>query len=131
MADATPIRILLVDDEPSILEMFATYLQFCGFEVIKAEDGEQALRLIRDTQPQVIVLDIKMPRMDGWEACRRIKADPKTCGIPVIFLTAYDQIQDRQNARQLGVQGYVTKPCEPSVLVQAIQQVIHRILPEA
>src|SRR5438445_5370543 len=111
---ARPVRVLVVDDEPSILEMFAHYLEYCGYEVITAMDGENGVMKAKEEKPDIIFLDIRMPRIDGWEACRRIKDDPTTCGIPVIFLTAFDQVRDHERARALCVQGYIAKPCEPS-----------------
>src|SRR5262245_61086265 len=93
---ATPasVRVLLVDYEPSILQMLSHYLEFSGYNVITAKDGEEALQKVRKEKPDIIFLDIRMPKMDGWEVCRRIKEDPTTCGVPVVFLTAYDQLQD-------------------------------------
>jgi DNA-binding response OmpR family regulator len=124
---ARPIRVLLADDEEPILESYAAYLEFSGYEVIKAIDGEDALEKIRKEKPDIIFLDLRMPKIDGWEACRRIKNDPKICGIPVIFLTALDQTRDHERARALCVQGYLTKPCEPAELVHQIQACIKRV----
>ncbi len=121
---AESIRVVLADDEPSILEIFSSFLRFSGFTVTTAENGLEALERTIAEQPQVVVLDIRMPKMDGWEACRLIKTDPRTQAIPVIFLTAFDQVQEHERARQLGVQGYVTKPCEPSQLIDAIHQAL-------
>jgi CheY-like chemotaxis protein len=116
-----PVRVLLVDDEPSILEIFSQYLELSGYQVITGVDGEEALEKTRREKPDIIVLDIRMPKMDGWEVCERIKKDPSVCGIPVIFLTAFDQVQDHERARRLCVQGYIAKPCHPSTLVQQIK----------
>jgi len=116
-----PVRVLLVDDEPLTLESYARYLEFSGFEVITALDGEEALAKVKKEKPDIVFLDIRMPKMDGWEACRRIKEDPAICGTPIVFLTAFDQAQDHERAKSLCVQGYITKPCEPSELVRQIR----------
>ena len=128
MANPPPVRVLLVDDEVAILDMFSSYLSLSGFDVITARDGAEALGLVVSAMPHIVVLDIKMPKLDGWEACERIKRDPRTCGIPVIFLTAYDQVEDHARAKRLCVQDYVTKPCEPSELVRVIQRVLQPTL---
>jgi CheY-like chemotaxis protein len=125
---AAPLRVLLVDDEPAILEMFSNYLSFSGFDVVTAYDGVDALERIASAMPNIVILDIKMPRMDGWETCERIKKDPRTCGLPVIFLTAFDQTQDRERARRLCVQGYVAKPCDPAELIRIIRKVLQPIM---
>jgi CheY-like chemotaxis protein len=124
MSKPPPIRVLLADDEPAILDMFSSYLRLSNFEVTTAIDGAIALKLLDSVKPDIIILDIKMPKVDGWEACERIKNNPQTCGIPVVFLTAFDQQQDHERARRLCVQGYVTKPCEPADLVRTIQKIL-------
>ena len=129
MSNPPPIRVLLVDDEPTLLDVLSQYLSLAGFEVITANDGAEALKLVVTTKPHIVVLDIMMPHINGWEACERIKQDPRTCGIPILFLTAVNQAQDHARAKQLCVQGYVTKPCEPAHLVEVIRQILHPTIP--
>ena len=117
-------KLLIIDDERSIVESLTRALMGQEFELTSCTEPEKALEAIKEVIPQVVISDLKMPKMDGWEACERIKKNPITCGIPVIFLTAFDQAQDHERAHRLCVQGYVTKPCEPSDLVRTIQKII-------
>ncbi len=102
--------ILIVDDTPANVRVVAEYLGSHGYTVMVAEDGEEGLERARFGQPDLILLDVMMPGWDGFETCRRLQADPATCGIPVIFMTALSDINDKIRAYDAGAVDYVTKP---------------------
>ncbi len=114
-------RILVADDDPVILRLVEVNLGLEGFEVETASGGELALRKAEDVAPDLIVLDVMMPGLDGWEVCRRLKADEDTADIPVIFLSARSQEDDRRHGMELGVVAYVTKPFDPTKLVELVR----------
>jgi len=87
-----------------------------GYETLEADDGRSALALARRDRPDLIVMDLGMPGMDGWEAARRLKADPQTADIPIIALTAWDE----ERAREAGCDGYLSKPCRPKTIREAV-----------
>lgn len=113
-------RILLVEDNPDSRTIFRTYLEHVGHEVLEALDGEEAVRRARGESPDVILMDISLPRIDGWEATRRLKADPLTAAIPVIALTVYALRMDRERARDAGFDAYLAKPVEPRRVAEEI-----------
>lgn len=104
--------------------MLEVNLELEGYEVEKAGDGEEALAAVRDFGPDLIVLDIMMPKIDGREVCRRIKADPETEHIPIIFLSARAQDLDVSSGMELGAAAYVTKPFDPVDLLGVIEQLL-------
>src|SRR5438552_192012 len=108
-----PKKILACDDEPYILAAVSRIVKDEGFSLITARDGEEALRLAKVELPDLILLDIKMPRIDGFEVCRTLKSDSDTQGIPIILLTAMGQEQDAQLGITCGAQQYMTKPFSP------------------
>ena len=118
------LRVLLVDDYPDARDMYGEYLQFSGFEIVEATNGLEAIERALDSQPDVILMDLSLPVMDGWEAMRHLKADRRTAGIPVVALTghALDGISD--GAKQAGCDAFVTKPCLPGDLLSEIRKVI-------
>ncbi len=105
-------RILLVEDNEMNLDMLSRRLKRRGFEVLAAEDGKAGIELAAAQQPDLILMDMSLPVIDGWEATRRLKADPETAGIPVIALTAHAMAEDRQEALAAGCDDYDTKPVE-------------------
>jgi two-component system alkaline phosphatase synthesis response regulator PhoP len=115
--------ILVVDDEPQILRLVRAYLEEAGFRVVTASDGEQALYVARHEQPDLIVLDILMPKMDGLEFTRRIRQERDT---PIIMLTARVEETDRIVGLELGADDYVTKPFSPRELVARVRAVLRR-----
>jgi two-component system phosphate regulon response regulator PhoB len=119
-------RVLVVDDERDILELIDYNLSREGFEVKAVETGEDALRFARDTQPDVIILDLMLPGMNGIEVCKRLKAGDATAGIPVLMLTAKSSAQDVVNGLETGADDYVTKPFSPSVLVARLRALLRR-----
>ena len=105
-------RILLVEDNPENRDMLSRRLIRRGYEIEFAEDGEEAVRKARDLSPALILMDLSLPVMDGWEATRRIKADTATAAIPVIALTAHAMASDRERALGAGCDDYDTKPVD-------------------
>src|SRR5919202_2408751 len=104
--------ILIVDDSPTNIEVLFDFLKNAGFEVLMAPDGESALEKVKEVSPDVILLDIIMPGIDGFETCRRLKANPSTQDIPVIFMTALSQTVDKVKGFSLGAVDYDTKPVQ-------------------
>jgi len=118
--------ILVVDDDSDTLTLIGLTLQRRGFEVIKAQSGQQALNLLAHDRPDLVILDVMMPQMDGYEVCREIKADPRTAELPVIMLTAKAQTQSQLEGFRVGAIDYITKPVHPQDLVARIQTVLER-----
>ncbi|MGB9776449.1 MAG: response regulator transcription factor [Anaerolineae bacterium] len=116
--------ILVVDDEPQILRLVRAYLEEAGFRVVTASDGEQALYVARHEQPDLIILDILMPKMDGLEFTRRIRRERD---VPIIMLTARVEETDRIVGLELGADDYVTKPFSPRELVARVRAVLRRV----
>jgi CheY-like chemotaxis protein len=117
-------RVLLVDDYPDAREMYSEYLQYSGFEVIEAGNGMEALQRAAETAPDIILMDLSLPVMDGWEATRRLKADPRTAQIPVVALTGHALAGISEGAKKAGCDAFVTKPCLPDELVREIRKVL-------
>lgn len=120
-------RVLAVDDDARWLRILSLYLQGRGYEVRSALSGEDALRQMAAERPDVVIADIAMPGMDGYELCSRLRQDPQARTIPFIFLTARDQDADRVRARKLGSDDYVTKPCPLERLLQSVETVMDRL----
>ena len=116
----TPIKVLVVDDEKNILDIIKFNLEVEGYEVITSRDGEEALRLVRELRPDLILCDIMMPDLDGLEVCRRLKADSRTNQIPVVMLSARTQAQDKVASIEAGADDFITKPFDFSDLVARI-----------
>ena len=119
-------RVLLVDDYPDAREMYSEYLKFSGFDVVEAANGLEALQRAVDHSPDIILMDLSLPVMDGWEATRRLKADPRTASIPVVALTGHALSGTNEGAVKAGCDAFVTKPCLPEDLVQEIRSVLSR-----
>jgi CheY-like chemotaxis protein len=117
-------RVLLVDDYPDAREMYSEYLQFSGFDVLEAANGIEALQSAIDHEPDIILMDLSLPVMDGWEATRRLKADERTKTIPVVALTGHALAGISEGARKAGCDAFVTKPCLPEDLVKEIRKVL-------
>ena len=113
----------MVDDEPKIIQLTQDYLENAGFSVISAGDGERALAVIRDEQPDLVVLDLGLPGMDGLDVCRSIR---KTSNLPIIMLTARDEETDKLVGLELGADDYITKPFSPKELVARVRSVLRR-----
>jgi two-component system, cell cycle response regulator DivK len=117
-------RVLLVDDYPDAREMYAEYLEFSGFEVVEAENGMEALQRAVEASPDIILMDLSLPVMDGWEATRRLKADKRTAQIPVVALTGHALAGISEGAKKAGCDAFVTKPCLPEDLVKEIRKIL-------
>ncbi len=122
----TPAKILLVDDEPDILEILEFNLRKEGFEVATAGNGEEGLQLAREFRPDLIVLDIMMPVMDGVEVCRQLRADPDFDNTVITFLTAREEDYSQIAALDTGGDDYITKPIRPRVLISRVKALLRR-----
>jgi CheY-like chemotaxis protein len=114
-------KILLVEDNEDNLLIYSTILRYFDFEVIEARDGCAGVDMARSDMPDLILMDVSIPLMDGWEATRRLKADPMTAHIPIIALTAHALATDQQKATEAGCDGYIAKPAEPRVVLAAVR----------
>jgi two-component system, OmpR family, alkaline phosphatase synthesis response regulator PhoP len=117
-------RILVVDDEEDISFSLARRLSSEGFEVICAEDGAEGLRRAQTESPDLIVLDLMLPKMDGYKVCRLLKFDERYKRIPIIMLTARSQDEDAALGREMGADAYMTKPFDSGELLQKIQELL-------
>jgi two-component system, cell cycle response regulator DivK len=116
--------ILVVDDYQDAREMYAEYLEFSGFRVVEATNGAEALLKAGELMPDVILMDLSLPVIDGWEATRRLKGDEKTRGIPVVALTGHALAGHSEGAKKAGCDAFVTKPCLPDALVLEVRRVL-------
>jgi DNA-binding response OmpR family regulator len=116
------LHVLVVEDDPEINELVGAYARLAGFGYRSALNGDAALTEVRRRRPDVIVLDLMLPDLDGFEICRRIKANAETRSVPVIILTALDSEQARAKGREVGADEYLTKPFDPDRLMRALNQ---------
>jgi len=119
-------KILLVDDEPHTLRLRGGRLRAWGFEVLTAEDGEAALKKAGEARPELLLLDVRLPKLDGFEVAYRLKSDPETRGIPIIIISAHAQRSDVVRSRALGVEGYLVKPVDSRILREEINRLLNR-----
>jgi DNA-binding NarL/FixJ family response regulator len=122
-----PKRLLVVDDEPNLLRAVAVCLRTEGYEVMTARTGAEALVRLAETVPDLIVSDIRMPGMDGYQLARQIRTSARTALVPIVFLTAKDETADRIEGFRAGVDAYLTKPFEPDELVAVITNILSRV----
>jgi DNA-binding response OmpR family regulator len=120
-------KVLVVDDEAPIRLLCRVNLEAEDMEVIEAADGETGLALARSEQPDVILLDVMMPAMDGWQVAERLFEDEQTGQIPLVFLTARAELRDRARGLELGGIDYITKPFNPVELASVVQQLLERV----
>ena len=120
-------KMLIVDDDQNICELLRLYLAKEGYETLIAHDGEKALELFEQNKPNMVLLDVMMPKMDGWEVCRRIRAQANT---PIIMLTAKGETFDKVLGLELGADDYVVKPFDSKEVVARIKAVLRRCNPE-
>ena len=123
MPDAT---VLVVDDDPVIQKLLQVNFEMEGYAVITASDGEEGLAKARAERPTAIVLDVMMPKMDGLEVARHLKADPETKGIPIVLLSAKAQQADIAAGTNTGAEEYLTKPFDPLELLERVADLIQR-----
>jgi two-component system cell cycle response regulator DivK len=130
MSGGTPARdrqlVLVVEDYQDAREMYAAYLQFSGFDVAEAANGVEAVEKATELLPDIVLMDLALPRMDGWEATRRLKGDPRTRHIPIVALTGHALAGHAEGARDAGCDSFVTKPCLPDALVAEIRRLLDR-----
>jgi CheY-like chemotaxis protein len=118
-------RILVVDDEPDIIRLVSRIMEARGHLVITAKNGKQALAMVRDDPPDLIILDLDLPQMKGLEVCERIKSDPATGHVPVIMMTeAYVSLADAKRAASVGAKEYIFKPFMSEVLLHNVQRLL-------
>lgn len=117
-------KILLVDDEENIVMMVKARLQGNGYDVIVAMDGQEALQKARTENPDLIILDVMLPKMDGFKVCRMLKSDESYKHIPIILFSARTQSSDLEIGRQQGADDYITKPFQPAFLLEKIQSLL-------
>ena len=122
--DEAKRRILLVDDEPDILKVYAKRLERAGYEVIKAVDGEEALDKAREHSPALIILDIMLPKLNGYEVCGKLKQDPATKPIPIIMFTAKGEPQEHVAGLMFGAEAYISKSCPAKVVLDQVQALL-------
>jgi CheY-like chemotaxis protein len=119
--------ILVVDDYQDAREMYAEYLQFSGFRVAEARNGNEAVAQAFSLRPDLILMDLSLPGMDGWEATRVLKADERTKHIPVVALTGHALAGASEGARKAGCDSFVTKPCLPDDLVVEVRRMLETV----
>ncbi|HEM62373.1 MAG TPA: response regulator transcription factor [Chloroflexi bacterium] len=116
-------RVLVVDDDPGIVKLVRAYLEQAGFGVLTAHDGKKALQIARNDKPDLVILDLMLPEMDGWDVCRALR---KESDVPIIMLTARVEESDKLIGLELGADDYVTKPFSPRELVARVRSVLRR-----
>jgi DNA-binding NarL/FixJ family response regulator len=114
-------RLLLIDDDPNLILLVKDYLEFRGYEVITAENGQEALETLDQDTPDMIICDVMMPQMDGYSLVEHVRKNPRTSWIPVLFLSAKGQSQDRVKGLNTGADVYMVKPFEPEELVAQVE----------
>ena len=119
--------ILVVDDYQDAREMYAEYLQYSGFRVAEAKNGNEAVTQARALKPDLILMDLSLPGMDGWEATRVLKADEETRHIPIVALTGHALAGASEGARKAGCDSFVTKPCLPDDLVVEVRRMLNAV----
>jgi two-component system alkaline phosphatase synthesis response regulator PhoP len=117
-------KVMVVDDEPYIARVIKFKLEQEGYTVVSANDGITGLEKIRQEKPQLVLLDVMMPGLSGYEVCQKIKADAELAGIPVVFLTAKGQERDREQGLAIGASDYITKPFSPNRLLELVRTMI-------
>jgi DNA-binding response OmpR family regulator len=119
-----PPRVLIAEDNPQGAELLEAYLGDCGYELRTAADGEEALRLVAAWQPDLVLLDVMMPRLSGFEVCKRLRANPATRDVAVLMVTALDQVSDVERALEAGTDDFLSKPIEKSVLLLRVRSML-------
>ena len=123
-ARPSPKTVLLVEDSDDNRFVYSTILRYAGYRVLEAVNGAEGIARARADHPDLILMDVSMPLIDGWQATRTLKQDPATCPIPIIALTAHSRTEDRKLAGEVGFDGYLAKPAEPRIVLEEV----HRFL---
>jgi CheY-like chemotaxis protein len=116
------VRVLAVDDDPTILRLLEVNLEMDGHEVHTAVNGQQALDRVAEVDPDVVLLDVMMPELDGWQVCERLRADERFAHLPIVFLSARAQETDLTRGDAVGADAYITKPFDPMGLVELVER---------
>lgn len=119
-------RILIADDNPQILELLEAYLEGLGAEILTVADGEATLETVERQRPDLILLDVMMPRRSGFEICRTLKQNPAFRHIPIVIVTALNEVGDLERARELGADAFLSKPVNKLVLLERVQALLAR-----
>ncbi len=125
MPDGKKHNVLLVEDNPHNRKIFSGMLAHHGFAVREAETGDLALKMVSEQAPDIILMDLSIPGIDGWECTKRLKADPKTRAIPIVALTAHAMRGDEERARAAGCDGYLSKPVSPKLVVEEVRKFLN------
>ena len=120
----TEKRILVADDDPVILRLIQVNLELEDYQVLTANNGEEAVAIATSEIPDLVILDIMMPRLDGYQTCERLKAEDATKDIPVVFLSAKAQQADIEKGKSYGVEEYLTKPFDPTELLEVVERLV-------
>jgi two-component system cell cycle response regulator DivK len=126
MTNSVPARILIVEDDADNRRIVVKVLTGEGHRTLEAADGRTAIEVARRERPDLIIMDLAMPGMDGWEASRRLKGNPETADIPIIALTAFAMRGDEERAREAGCDGYLSKPCRPQTMREVVRDFLAR-----
>lgn len=124
-SDSTRAKLLVVDDQPLNIRMLHAVLS-PEYQVFMATSGEQALALCHANPPDLVLLDVVMPGMDGYETCRQLRADPRTASIPVVFVTGHDDDAERARGQAAGAAGFLSKPVEPPQVLALLESLLGR-----
>ena len=119
-------RILLIDDHKTVQRLLEAIVRVKGYELLYAENGQQGIAMARREQPDLVLLDVMMPEMDGFKVCRYLKEDPATSGIPVLFLTARGAEDDLETGRRAGADGFMTKPFQTMEVLNTIDRLLRQ-----
>lgn len=119
-------KILIAEDERDIRELIAFTLRFAGFEVFTTTNGEEALNILDQVQPDLVLLDIRMPRVNGYQVCQKIKTNPETQHIPVVFLSAKGQESEVLEGYSVGADEYIVKPFSPDQLIERVKEILKK-----
>ncbi len=119
-------KILIAEDEPDIRELVTFMLKFAGYEVVAAANGEDAVRTASRERPDLVLMDVRMPRMTGYDACRMMKANPDLRDVPVVFLSAKGQESEIQSGLEAGAEAYLLKPFSPAELTNRVRGILTR-----
>lgn len=119
-------KILIVDDEKELVSLVSLHMKMAGYDVLSAANGEKALEIAEEEKPDLIILDLMLPKVDGWEVCRRLREESNIAKVPVIMLTARAETDDKLKGFEVGADDYVTKPFSPRELVARVKRVLAR-----
>jgi two-component system, cell cycle response regulator DivK len=124
--EARPQKVLVVDDNPGLRQLWSVWLSLWNFLVVEAIDGMDAIDTARRERPALVLMDLAMPRLDGFAATRELKQHAATATIPVVALTAHTSTEDRRRACEAGCAGFLGKPCDPDLLLNEVRRLLGR-----